>query len=357
MWSIALLFYIAIIMIISVSLGILIGIILSKNKPRLKKSVVHINEAKDKNIQEKIIPNHAPLGETLTKIMEEVKESTEADFIGLAIYDVMTDEIRWRLSIGASNDRYKRIVIRLGKGVAGEAIQLNRTIQINDYPNDVLGDPIEYPILMVEHIKSTIAVPVASGLSIYGVLLLGQRTYRIFTEQEESIAKSTAVLIAKELETANIYSRILNEKNGENSDDKIEINDILLVQYLKKEHQKLSAFNRGKLDFQILDQSIIEIPESYQMKIIQSLKEFLSKTNNEESDHVRVHIVRDENYILVECHSNHEISDPKKIFKTIYDRVGEIGGSIITDQDEGNFYFTMQLPIYSYHNPFSFSQL
>ena len=117
MYSIALFIYIAIIMIISVSFGILIGIILSKKNVLSKKpkaQLITVNEQE----QEISAPNNLPLGETIRKIMEELKSSAETDFIGLAIFDVMTDEIRWRLAVGESNDRYKRIVIRLGKGVS-----------------------------------------------------------------------------------------------------------------------------------------------------------------------------------------------------------------------------------------------
>ena len=231
--------------IISLIIGIFLGYRFGKNKKTheyIKDKSFQLEEKVDESvsidIQDKSLKN-----QLITK-MEQLQQQTKTDFVGLAIYDVMTDEIRWRLAIGATNQRYKRIVIRMGKGIAGEVVQLNRTIKVNNFPSDVIGDPIEYPILLIEHLRSVLAVPVSFQQKIYGVILLGQREERNFTEIEEREALTVSHEIAKELERANVYKRIKSENEDSYSKSlDLDIYKHNLIQYLVRKQKEAKEKN------------------------------------------------------------------------------------------------------------------
>lgn len=333
------------IIILSLLLGIYIGISYARSKSNKENKSLRdetLNNSVDIDIRGYIIDQ-----------METLKNTINADFIGLAIYDAMTEEIRWRLAVGATNSRYKRIVIRMGKGIAGEVIQLNRTVKIESFPNDVLGKPIEYPILLVEHIKSSIAVPVADSLRIYGVLLVGQRNERQFTEAEEMEINNIAQDIAQEIASANFYTRVVNEtKSTTNKSNKEYINDSIFINYLDVQKVLLREGNRGELEFEVLDQSIVEIPNNIQQLLIDNTDEILTIANESSTDKSVVSIVRDESNLLVEIKINRSIENTKDRFKNIYNNIGEIGGSIVSYHEEDKLYFIMQLPVWSYKNPF-----
>lgn len=284
--------------------------------------------------------------QSITNKMEMLKGRTEVDFLGLGVYDVMAEEIRWRVAVGAKNTRYKRIVIRMGKGIAGEAIQLNRTIKIEDYPNDVLGDPIEYPILLVEQLRSVIAVPVANEERVYGVLLIGQRHKRTFTDEDEYITKIIAQEIARELELGNIYSRILHETPGKNEEISENINDSSFVTYLIEQQEQIKNSGRGKLNFEVLDQSIVEIQDYIQENLTINMQEILDIVNQKDIDITNVSIQRDETNLLVECKINRSIPSTKEVFENIYYRIDEVGGSIISYHDKDCLHLAMQIPIW-----------
>lgn len=298
------------------------------------------------------LTNTSHIQQVIIKKMEDLKKKTNADFLGLAIYDIVLNEIRWRLAVGATNSRYKRIVIRVGKGIAGEVVQLNRTIKIENYPNDVLGDPIEYPILMVEHLHSVIAVPVSYRQRIYGVLLLGQRTGRKFTIEEEQKTKHTAEEIAFELENANVYSRIRDDATEAYDDNvKEHINDSIFVQYLLMQKNKIHHEDRGELEYEVLDQFILKIPESIQHALIKNMEEVLEVANQQEKDITKVSIARDESDLLIECKIYQSIPPAKEVFESVFQRMGEIGGAVFSYRETNFLHFIMQIPVWTYINP------
>ncbi|OEG00028.1 hypothetical protein BHF71_06610 [Vulcanibacillus modesticaldus] len=330
---------IGVIFIVTVLIALYLGILYGKKTQ--KKIIIDGNDTSN-YLNETEMEENKNIRHSIVKKMTTLQEEIDADFLGLAIYDAMTEEIRWRLAVGATNSRYKRIVIRLGKGIAGEVIQLNRTIKIEDFPHDVLGDPIEYPILLVEYLKSVIAVPVADQQRIYGVLLVGQRNKRIFTDIEEQRALLKAKEIAKELELANIFKRVTHDSTEITN---VNIYDCIFVQYLMRRQHEINNEKRGELQFEILDQAIVEIPWKVQKKLIKNLEEILNIVSQRETDRVNISIVRDENYLVVECISNRMIPSTKMVFENIYNRLGEIGGSIISYYEKDQLHFLMQIPL------------
>ncbi|KKI90041.1 hypothetical protein WQ54_23265 [Bacillus sp. SA1-12] len=105
----------------------------------------------------------------------------------MAISSKNAKEIRWKYSSGNSNDKYKRISVRYGKGVAGTVIRTGSPMTISSFPHEIPGKPTDYPILLAEQLISCIAVPICFNQTIWGVLLGGNRSIGQFSPEQLAI--------------------------------------------------------------------------------------------------------------------------------------------------------------------------
>ena len=110
-----------------------------------------------------------------------VRRVTESDVVALAYVKRQGGSTQWFLASGNKSDRYKRIVLRAGKGLAGKVITSGRPYRIDSYSPKRGADPAEYPIMLAEGLTSALVVPIAGEDSILGVLLIGHRTPRTFS--------------------------------------------------------------------------------------------------------------------------------------------------------------------------------
>lgn len=119
-------------------------------------------------------------------------EQLNCDFIGLAIQNQSGPEVSWHYAIGNSNDKYKRISVRYGKGIAGKVISTGRPMIMNSFPNEFQGKALEYPIMLAENLISSYAVPILYKGSPKGVLLIGHRKPYVFTDAEQREVQETS---------------------------------------------------------------------------------------------------------------------------------------------------------------------
>ncbi len=132
---------------------------------------------------------------------EQLLAELDCDFVGLAIQNTNGPDVRWHYAAGNSNDKYMRITVRYGKGIAGKVISTGRPITVEDFPNNISGKALEYPIMLAENLLSAFAVPIQINGIPKGVLLVGNRTNKTFSESEHRMV----LLAAKGLE-ANLNS-------------------------------------------------------------------------------------------------------------------------------------------------------
>lgn len=136
--------------------------------------------------------------------LSELRRLTATDFAAIAWLDDTNRTIRWRYASGNRNDRYKRIVLRYGKGIAGKVINSGRPMVLDFFTPKSGDDPREYPILLAEGLKSIVAVPITRDERAKGVLLVGCRVSRTFEDNEVELVIS----VAEQLET------MLRQENG-----------------------------------------------------------------------------------------------------------------------------------------------
>ncbi|HLO11726.1 MAG TPA: GAF domain-containing protein [Pseudoneobacillus sp.] len=117
------------------------------------------------------------------------------DFVGLAIQNEVGPDVRWQCVVGNLNDKYKRITVRYGKGIAGRVISSGSPMMIERFPHQILGKSTDYPIMLAEKLVSSYAVPLFFNGIPKGVLLVGHRSEYLFSEEEQQLVKKSALFL------------------------------------------------------------------------------------------------------------------------------------------------------------------
>lgn len=130
--------------------------------------------------------------ETVGKVCDQLLDEIGCDFVGLAIQNQIGPDIRWHYTGGNRNDKFKRITVRYGKGIAGRVISTGTAMMITDFPNAIYGKATEYPIMLAEQLISSYAVPIFYNGVPKGVLLVGRRQHYSFPEREQKAVKQSA---------------------------------------------------------------------------------------------------------------------------------------------------------------------
>lgn len=118
--------------------------------------------------------------------VEDVREALQADFVGLALVDMRKyrHELKWRYVAGNISERYRKIVLSSGKGIAGLVFKTGKAVCAVDARSSMNGqDLFDYPIIVFEKLTGFGAVPLFKDDHVQGVLLLGCREPNQMTEQ------------------------------------------------------------------------------------------------------------------------------------------------------------------------------
>ncbi|UXR55398.1 nitrate respiration regulation accessory nitrate sensor NreA [Staphylococcus schleiferi] len=113
--------------------------------------------------------------------IDRIRHEYEFDFAGIALpsEDHVGTKIKWRYVSGNLNERYQRIVLRHGHGVAGNVMKTGKPMVIPDTTHhEIQSSLFNFPILMSEQITALIAIPLWHNHRVKGVLLLGQRNQK-----------------------------------------------------------------------------------------------------------------------------------------------------------------------------------
>lgn len=162
--------------------------------------------------------NNTTLQQKIQWEMEKLKQEMGLDFVAVALADGDYRDIYWRFALGANSDRYKRITVRMGRGMAGKVLQGRSPYIVTSFPEEVREEVLEYPIFLVESLKSGVGVSVRSlqyeGSRAYGVLLIGQRSSREFSHTDIEHVELCANVLSRIYDSEAIDSDRLDEKVG-----------------------------------------------------------------------------------------------------------------------------------------------
>jgi nitrogen regulatory protein A len=126
------------------------------------------------------------------KVCNSLMAVVGCEFVALALQNEVGPDVRWHYASANLNDKYKRITVRFGKGIAGKIISSGSPMMITDFPNGVFGKVTDYPIMLAEKLVSSYAVPLFFNAVPKGVLLIGNRRATTFTEQDQQYVRESA---------------------------------------------------------------------------------------------------------------------------------------------------------------------
>ena len=110
--------------------------------------------------------------------LDTLRNKENCDFAGVALYEnnEPSAPIKWQYVSGSQNNRYKLIILRKGRGLAGTVMKTGKRMVIENVSKTITPEEkIKYPILMSENLNALIAIPLWHKQYVAGVLLLGQR--------------------------------------------------------------------------------------------------------------------------------------------------------------------------------------
>jgi nitrogen regulatory protein A len=136
----------------------------------------------------------------ITEICENLRQTISCDFVGLALQNKIGPDIRWHFASGNLNDKYERITVRYGKGIAGKVLSIGSPVHVENFPENIMGKATDYPIMLAEKLKTSYAVPLFFNGIPKGVLLAGNRTSHSFASNWDEEIRETAAALVKMLE-------------------------------------------------------------------------------------------------------------------------------------------------------------
>ncbi|CAL28796.1 nitrate respiration regulation accessory nitrate sensor NreA [Staphylococcus carnosus] len=117
--------------------------------------------------------------------LDEIRETEKFDFAAIALPEdgLHSAVIKWKYASGNINYRYRMIVLRPGKGLAGLVIRTGSRKIVEDVDAELSqNDKLGYPIVLSEALTAMVAIPLWKNNRVYGALLLGQREGRPLPE-------------------------------------------------------------------------------------------------------------------------------------------------------------------------------
>lgn len=133
--------------------------------------------------------------------LDQLRDDEGFDFAGLAFYENenQISPIKWHYVSGNLNNRYKLIVLRKGRGLAGTVMKTGKRMIIENVNLDnIKFEKHKYPIIMSESLTAMIAIPLWYENYVYGVLLLGQRNNKGLPKKHNQISITNKFGIFKE---------------------------------------------------------------------------------------------------------------------------------------------------------------
>ncbi|WP_114495687.1 GAF domain-containing protein [Fontibacillus phaseoli] len=120
-----------------------------------------------------------------TKI-DQIRERLGYDFVSLAFAQSAQNGfvITWQYASGNLNNRYKRIVLQSGKGIAGLVFKTGKPMLVSSVKDELNPrDMFNYPIVVSERLNSLAAIPLYHLERVEGVLLAGYRGGKVITSE------------------------------------------------------------------------------------------------------------------------------------------------------------------------------
>lgn len=138
----------------------------------------------------KLRPESLLNNQSLQNNLDRLRIDGGYDFWGIAMYErsLRSSPIKWKYVSGNTNERYKLIILRKGRGLAGTVMKTGKRMVIADVDTALTqAEKIAFPIILNESLTAVVAVPLWLDHQMYGVLLLGQRNHHPLPQSLEQL--------------------------------------------------------------------------------------------------------------------------------------------------------------------------
>ena len=138
----------------------------------------------------KLKPESLLHNKSLQDNLDRLRKNEGYDFGAIAMYEHYhrSSPIKWKYVSGNTNERYKLIILRMGRGLAGTVMKTGKRMVIADVDMALTqAEKIKFPIILNEALTAVVAVPLWLDEQMYGVLLLGQRNHQPLPQTLEQL--------------------------------------------------------------------------------------------------------------------------------------------------------------------------
>ncbi|MHB1133363.1 MAG: MASE3 domain-containing protein [Chloroflexota bacterium] len=148
----------------------------------------------------------------IDNLVEQVRGIFAADWVSVTAQDREDPNTGWRATVGNQTDIPSSRIFSPGLGIAGMAVSQSKPVLIERSSYDPESFARQYPLLDAEGVRSALAVPIATGGSIHGALVIAYRQERAFREEEITLAAAIANQAAVAFQNARLYE--VTERNA-----------------------------------------------------------------------------------------------------------------------------------------------
>jgi sigma-B regulation protein RsbU (phosphoserine phosphatase) len=131
-----------------------------------------------------------------------LKRVIDYEIFAILLLNEKRQELRVRFQVGHPPDVAERIIIKVGQGVTGKAVQLREPVLVNDVSSE------ENFINSAPGVRSELAVPLIAKNKVIGVLDVEAAQPGAFTEEHKRLLTLFGSRIAVGIENARLYTRV-----------------------------------------------------------------------------------------------------------------------------------------------------
>ena len=142
------------------------------------------------------------LNTLLQRVAEMLKRIIDYEIFAILLLNEKTQELRIRFQVGHPPEVAERIVIKVGMGVTGQAVQRREPVLVNDLTRE------QNVINFTPGVRSELAVPLIAKNKVIGVLDVEAAKPNAFNDEHQRLLTLFASRIAAGIENARLYTRV-----------------------------------------------------------------------------------------------------------------------------------------------------
>ncbi len=159
-----------------------------------------------------LLTSSLEIDELLRLILAAVSRLMEADSSSLLLVDATTDDLVYRVPVGAADDRLREVRLKAGEGVAGWVVKERRPVLLNQAEQDPRVQVTSNKLGYVAPPRSVLAVPLQDRDRVTGAIeVLNRVKERQFTQQDQDLLCAFAAHASVALRNAQLVSTIKEE--------------------------------------------------------------------------------------------------------------------------------------------------